>query len=144
MKSFIRWITNISPTIQLFDLSMLLFRMGISIELIVVHGFKKLGVGVTEAEQIPNPLNLPEVFNHGFAVASSLFFPIFVIVGLFTRLAIVPMLTVTLTGYFVLHWNDSLLVKDVPFMYSVVYLLVLALGPGRYSIDYWIYKKLKS
>ena len=66
-----------------------------------------------------------------------------VIVGLLTRLAVLPVLAVTLTGYFVVHWNDSLLEKDMPFMYSVVFLLLLLIGPGKYSLDYLINKKLR-
>lgn len=142
MKALIRRLTTISPTLNLFHLSMLLFRIAVSIELIVAHGLKKLGIGVAMVEQVPNPLQLPEIFNQGFALASNLIFPVFVILGLFTRVVILPILAVTLTGYFVLHWHDALLVKDAPFMYSVVYLLILALGPGKYSIDYFIYKKV--
>ncbi|QNA45899.1 DoxX family protein [Lacibacter sediminis] len=142
MKVIIRRLTTIYPTSNLFHLSMLLLRIAVSIELIVAHGLKKLGIGVAMVEQIPNPLQLPEIFNQGFALASNLIFPVFVILGLFTRVAILPILAVTLTGYFVLHWHDALLVKDVPFMYSVVYLLILALGPGKYSIDYILNKKL--
>jgi putative oxidoreductase len=38
----------------------------------------------------------------------------------------------------VVHWHDSLLEKDMPYMYSVAYLLILLLGPGKYAIDYLI------
>ena len=121
---------------------MLLFRVIVSIELMAAHGFKKLGIGAPAAEQIPNPLGLPEMLNQGFAIASNLFFPVLVILGLVTRLAVLPILAVTLTGYFILHWHDALLVKDVPFIYSVIYLLILVLGPGKYSVDHVINKKL--
>jgi putative oxidoreductase len=63
--------------------------------------------------------------------------------GLLTRLAILPILVATLTGYFVLHWNDALLVKGVPFIYSVVFMLIWVLGPGKYSFDYLINRKLQ-
>jgi putative oxidoreductase len=142
MKALISRITDISPTLKLFHVSMLLFRIAVSIELIAAHGLKKIGIGVGVAEQVPNPLHLSEFINQSFAIASNLFFPVFVILGLFTRLAILPILSVTLTGYFVLHLHDPLLVKDVPYIYSVVYLLILAFGPGKYSFDYLIHKKL--
>src|ERR1044072_1654737 len=108
----------------------------------LAHGLKKLGVGVAVAEQVPNPLHLPEMLNEGFAIAGNLVFPVFVILGLFTRLAILPILAITLTGYFVVHWHDSILERDTPFMYSMVYLFILFIGPGKYSIDYRIYKSL--
>ncbi len=131
--------TEINPKIQ--DLTLLAFRVLLSGELIYAHGLKKLGVGVSEAEVVPNPLNLPEAFNSLFADAANLFFPVFVILGLATRIAILPILAVTLTGYFVLHFHDAPLIKDTPFMYSLSFLVLLFLGPGKYSLDYFIQRK---
>jgi putative oxidoreductase len=129
------------PSCEAFNWAILLFRIIVSLELIVVHGFKKIGVGVDEAEHIPNPLHLPEMINNVFAISANIFFPFFIIIGFCTRAATLPTLAVTLTGYFVLHWNDAALVRDTPFMYSIVFLLILIIGPGKYSIDNYIYKK---
>jgi len=112
-------------------------------EMIVVHGFKKIGIGVTKAEEVPNPLHLPETFNDVFAVSANIFFPFLVLIGFCTRAATLPVLAVTLTGYFILHWNDALLIKDTPFIYSVIFLWILLIGPGKYSIDNYLYKKLR-
>jgi putative oxidoreductase len=129
------------PLLVVFDCGILLLRVAASLEIAIVHGFKKMGVGVSQAENIPNPLHLPEVFNNAFAIAANIVFPFFVLIGLFTRLATLPTLAVTLTGYFVVHWNDPLLQKDTPFIYSLIFLVILILGPGKYSIDNTIYKK---
>ena len=144
MRSLLYKITRIYPAANHFHFTMLLFRVFVSIELMVVHGLKKSGVGVAVAEVIPNPLHLPDVFNNEFAIAANLIAPVFIILGLLTRLTILPVLAVTLTGYFVLHWNDALLIKDVPFIYSMVFMLVWVLGPGKYSLDYLINRKLIS
>ncbi|AZB17725.1 DoxX family protein [Chryseobacterium indologenes] len=143
MKKFIQTITNTSLEGKLIHIALLIFRIALSLELIFAHGLKKLGIGVVEAEKVPNPLNLPEAFNSLFADAANLFFPVFVILGFLTRAAVLPILAVTLTGYFVLHWNDALLIKDTPFMYSLCYLFLLFVGPGKYSIDHYIRKKLQ-
>ncbi|WP_185673623.1 DoxX family protein, partial [Elizabethkingia meningoseptica] len=133
MKKLIQTITNTNPEGTITHVSLLIFRILLSVELIVAHGLKKIGVGVSEAEQVPNPLHLPEAFNSLFADAANLVFPVFVIFGFFTRIAVLPILAVTLTGYFILHWNDALLVKDTPFMYSLCYLFLLFMGSGKYS-----------
>lgn len=140
MKKIIHIITNTNPGGKLIDTALLVFRVLLSVELIVAHGLKKLGIGVSEAEQVPNPLHLPEAFNSLFADAANLVFPVFVILGFFTRIAVLPILAVTLTGYFILHWNDALLVKDTPFMYSLCYLLLLFMGSGKYSVDNYLRK----
>lgn len=144
MKAIIKIMTSIIPLSIIFNIAMLFFRVAISVELIIAHGLKKIGIGVLEAEKIPNPLHLPEAINQSFAIASNLFFPVFIMVGLFTRFAVLPVLAVTLTGYFLQHWNDTLLEKDMPFMYSVSCLLILFLGPGKYSFDYLSNKKINS
>ncbi|HCN51782.1 MAG TPA: DoxX family protein [Chryseobacterium sp.] len=140
MKKLIQTITNTNPEGTITHVSLLIFRILLSVELIVAHGLKKIGVGVSEAEQVPNPLHLPEAFNSLFADAANLVFPVFVIFGFFTRIAVLPILAVTLTGYFILHWNDALLVKDTPFMYSLCYLFLLFMGSGKYSVDHYLRK----
>jgi len=142
MKQLFVRSVNTSVTYFLFNISMLFFRIAISLEMIFVHGFKKLGIGVAAAEQVPNPLHLPEDFNYAFAVFANIFFPFLVLIGLCTRLATLPSLAVTLTGYFVLHWNDAATVRDTPFIYSVIFFLILFMGPGKYSVDNYISKKI--
>ena len=99
------------------------------------HGMKKIGIGTTNAEVVPNPFHLPEDINQIMALAANLLFPFFIIIGWCTRWATLPILAVTLTGYFIVHGNDSLLMRDIPFMYSLSFLLIFCLGPGKYSID---------
>ena len=140
MKKLIQTIINTNLEGKLIHGALFVFRIALSLELIVAHGLKKLGVGVAEAEQVPNPLHLPEEFNSLFADAANLVFPVFVVFGLFTRIAVLPILAVTLTGYFILHWNDALLIKDTPFMYSLCYLFLFFVGPGKYSIDQYLRK----
>jgi putative oxidoreductase len=142
MRILLLKLTRIFPSAWTFHVCLLFFRVVVSLELMFVHGLKKVGIGVPTPEQVPNPLHLPEIMNQGFAIASNLVFPLFVMIGLMTRLAIIPILAVTLSGYFLVHWNDSLLEKDMPFMYSISYLLLLCLGSGKYAIDYWINKSL--
>lgn len=115
-----------------------LFRLLISGELIIVHGLKKIGIGIAQAEVVPNPLGLPDMLNQIFATGANLVCPLFIILGLFTRLATIPIVAVTLTGYFVVHGNDSLLERDIPFMFSVAFLFIMAIGAGRYSLDHQI------
>ncbi|HUC82829.1 MAG TPA: DoxX family protein [Flavisolibacter sp.] len=136
MKRHLSQLTNVYPSASAFHYTMLFFRVAVSVQLMVAHGLKKIGVGVLQAEVVPNPLHLPEAFNHAFAIASNLIFPCFIILGLFTRLACLGVLVVTLTGYFLVHWHDSALQKDAPYMYSAAALLILFLGAGKYSCDF--------
>jgi len=126
---------------KLNNIVLLFFRIAISFELIYAHGLKKIGIGTALAEVVPNPLGMPEALNQAFATAANLIMPIFIILGLMTRIATLPILAVTLTGYFVLHFNDPILVKDVPLVYSLCFLLIFFTGAGKYSLDHYIIDK---
>jgi len=143
MKRIFEIIIAVHPGNVSYHITLLLFRIAVSAELIAAHGLKKIGVGVTQAERVPNPLHMPEAFNQVFATAANLVFPLFVMAGLLTRLATIPVLAVTLTGFFVVHLHDPVLVRDTPYIYSVVFLLILVMGPGKYSVDYRIDKTLR-
>jgi putative oxidoreductase len=134
MKTF-KKINNFNDSLLSFDFGMLFFRIAIATQLIIVHGLKKIGIGTEMAEKVPNPFHFPDILNQSLAIASNLIFPLFVILGWYTRLATIPILAITLTGYFVVHWGDPLLVSDIPFMYSLGFLFIFCSGPGIYSID---------
>lgn len=118
--------------------ALLAFRVLLAIELFRVHGMKKFRVENGQKEHVPNPLHLPEKLNGLVAAFSDTVIPFFIILGLGTRLAVLPTIGVTAIGYFVVHRNDSLEVRDVPFMYTLSLLLLLALGAGTYSLDYYL------
>lgn len=118
--------------------ALLVFRILLAVELFRVHGMKKFRVENGQKEHVPNPLHLPEKLNGLVATFSDTVVPFLIILGLGTRLAILPTIGVTAIGYFVVHKNDSLEVRDVPYMYTLSLLLLLALGAGTYSLDNYV------
>lgn len=120
------------------DASILVFRVLLAIQLFRVHGLKKFRLENGQREVIPNPLELPDQLNVIVASFADLVVPFLIILGFGTRIAVLPTIGVTAIGYFVVHRKDSLEVRDVPFMYTLSLLLILALGAGRYSLDYYL------
>jgi putative oxidoreductase len=118
--------------------ALLVFRILLAIELFRVHGLKKFRVQNGEKEHVPNPLHLPEKLNALVATFADTVVPFLVIVGIGTRMVILPTIGVTAIGYFVVHRNDSVEVRDVPYMYTLSLLFLLALGAGTYSLDHYI------
>lgn len=121
----------------------LIFRLLLALELFRVHGMKKFRVKNGQREQVPNPLNLPPKLNFIVATFSDTVVPFLIMGGIATRLVILPTIGVTTIGYFIVHRKDDLEVRDVPYMYTLCLLCVLALGAGTYSIDHLIYSFLK-
>lgn len=135
MAKLIAQLLNPNITTKSFDLGMLLFRILVSISMINTHGIKKLLHFEETVAHIPDPFGMGGELSTYIALLANIVCPIFVIVGLFTRPAVLPILSVTLMGFFVVHFNDPWPVKDVPLMYSLAYLLILYFGPGKISVD---------
>ncbi|MFC0514798.1 DoxX family protein [Mucilaginibacter angelicae] len=119
--------------------AMFAFRILLAIELFRVHGMKKFRGNDGKPEVVPNPLGLPQFINNMIATLSDTVVPVLVILGVFTRLAVLPTIGITAVGYFVVHKNDPVEVRDVPFMYTICFLLLLATGPGSISIDNYLF-----
>ena len=143
MKKLIRKILFSEIGSRTNNIALLLVRVVFAIELMLVHGLKKIDVNGRDAEVIPNPIGFPDWFNQAFATAAMLVFPFFILIGLFTRLAALPALAITLTGYFVVHAHDALAEKDGPFTYSIILFLIVVLGAGKYSIDNYLTKQFR-
>jgi putative oxidoreductase len=120
--------------------AMLAFRVLLAIELFRVHGMKKFRGNGGKAEVVPNPLGLPQAINNLIATLSDTVVPVLVIMGVFTRLAVLPTIGITAVGYFVVHKNDPLEVRDVPYIYTICFLLLLATGPGSISLDRYLFQ----
>jgi putative oxidoreductase len=114
------------------------FRVLLAVELFRVHGLPKLRPRNGAPAAVPNPLGLPVGLNQLVATFSDTVVPVLVIVGVATRLAVLPTLGVTAVGYFVVHRRDAAAVRDVPYMYSLCFLLLLLLGPGTVSVDHYL------
>lgn len=124
------------------NVALLVFRVLLCYEMIRVHGLKKVAKANGEAEIVPNPLNLPPKLNQLIANFSDLVAPVLVAFGILTRFSVLPILAVTLTGYFVVHRKDVLSVRDIPYMYSLSYLFIFLVGAGSFSADFHIYRFL--
>ena len=119
------------------------FRVLLALELFRVHGLRKFQHRPGEAaEVVPNPLHLPDALNQLVATFSDTVVPVLVVLGIGTRLAVLPTIGVTAIGYFVVHRHDSVAVRDVPYIYTICFLLLLVLGSGTHSLDHYLWTRL--
>ena len=65
------------------------------------------------------------------------------IIGFLYRLAMIPMIFTMAIAFFVIHANDIFTVKELAFIYLVVFILMYIAGPGKYSIDHIIGNELQ-
>lgn len=142
MNEIIKTILHTDAGSNINNWALLGFRILLAVELFRVHGMKKFRGNAGKPENVPNPFGLPQKLNNLVATFSDTVVPVLVILGAGTRLAILPTIGVTSIGYFVVHKNDSIEVRDVPYIYTICFLLLLLTGPGSISVDSYIYSRL--
>ena len=118
------------------------FRVLLALELFRVHGLKKFKGSNGRPEVVPNPLHLPQQLNSLVATFSDTVVPALVVLGIAVRLVILPTIGVTAIGYFVVHRHDPIEVRDVPYIYTLCFLLLLFIGAGTLSLDHLLYQLL--
>lgn len=114
--------------------AMLLLRLGLGI-LMMYHGYDKLVHFGEYQDKFMNFLGLGKTISLALAVFAEFFCSLFLVLGLFTRLATIPL--IILTGVIIFKVNHGKVFEDaenVP-LYLLGYLVLLFIGPGRVSVD---------
>lgn len=138
MSSFLFPSKSEGSKINLFLLSLrLLFGI-----LLLTHGLSKWNNYDNLVTSFPDPLNIGSVMSLNLAIFAEVFCSIGFIFGICSRLALIPMITTMAVAFFVIHKDDPFAVKELAFIYLVVFILIYTMGAGKYSIDYQIGKTL--
>lgn len=134
-----------SKTNPLFiDIALLAVRLFIGFAMLS-HGFPKLQM-LLEGGDIKffDFLGLGPQISLGLTVFAEFVCSIFLILGLFTRIATgFLMFTMVVAGFFV-HGADSFDKRELSFLYLTIYLFMMLLGAGKFSVDGMIKNKRRS
>ncbi len=109
--------------------------------LLASHGLQKLMNFSMMASQFPDPLGVGSKLSLSLAIFGELACSIAFIAGFLTRLAVIPMIFTMSVAFFTVH-DGSIASGELAFAYLIVYLLMFFAGPGSYSIDALIGKRL--
>ena len=114
----------------------LLFLRVLTACLMLTHGFPKLQRLFSGEEiQFADPYGIGITTSFLLAVFAEFVCSILVILGLATRLAVIPIMITMATAVIFAHANDPFGVKEKPLLFLVVFTFLLFVGPGRYSVD---------
>ena len=134
--------TRINP--YLLDLAILLVRVFIGLTMLT-HGTPKLMRFSSDGPlHFGDPLNIGMGPSLALAVFAEVFCSLFIIVGLGTRLAVIPLIITMLVAAFVVHKTDGFREQEVALIYLLIYFTLFITGSGKFSIDRQIEKKKKN
>ncbi len=124
------------------DLVLLLSRLVVA-SFMLGHGWGKfLKLTGPEPIQFSDPLGMGTTASLSLTVFAEVFCSLLIFFGLTTRLATVPLIITMAVAAFIVHASDPFGKKEMALLYLLIYLTIAIAGPGKYSIDNGIYKKL--
>ena len=125
--------TNYSTTA--FNFSMLLLRVSTGLWIMVKHGLDKLQNFATIQPHFYNFLGIGSSLSLAIAIFAELFCAMLVVLGLFTRLAVIPIIIMILVAAFRAKAAQPFMNKELDFLYLVPFIVLLFCGAGRVSVD---------
>ena len=124
--------TRHSP--QAFNMGMLILRLALGI-LLMQHGYDKLIHFSSLRHSFMSFLGLSPTISLSLIIFAEFFCSLFVIIGLFTRFAIIPIVIGMSVVVFIASNGDILGKGEKGFLYLAAALVILLCGPGRASLD---------
>jgi putative oxidoreductase len=130
----------LSPHPYSLDWAALLMRFVFCSLMVYNHGLMKITLFSESPESFSDPLGMGASASYYLVVFAEGVCAGLVLLGLFTRLALLPLLVTMLVAIFSVNWDNPLTEKELPLLYLSVYVAIWLLGPGRFSLDKRLFK----
>ena len=116
--------------------------------LLMSHGVQKWANYDVMSGSFPDPLGIGSQLSLVLAIFGEMVCSMAFIFGFLYRLAMSAASDVykrqMCIAFFVVHGSDPFAVKELAFIYLVVFILLYIAGPGKFSLDHFIAKALAS
>ena len=116
------------------DLGLLFLRLAGGFMLLYVHGLPKLLHYTDELTHIEDPFGLGSQLSLWAAILAEFVCPILIALGLFTRLACLPIIGVLLIAMLAVHPDWSVAQGQFGWLLLVIFITIALCGPGRFRI----------
>ena len=110
----------------------------------LVHGWQKLSGFSELADKFPDPIGMGSSLSLVMAIGAEVGCSILLILGLGTRLAVIPLASTMIVALFIVHGADPWKVKELAAIYLAAYAVIFVTGPGRCSLDAMWFCKSKA
>ena len=122
-----------------FNAAILFLRLGVGI-LMMMHGYDKLIHFSTLKDQFMNFLGMGSTISLSLVVFAEFFCSLFLIIGLFTRLAAIPLIISCSVALFKAHNGEVFDSGEKITLFLTGFVVLLFVGAGKVSVDSMIGK----
>ena len=123
-----------------FSIATFILRVGAGSLMMVNHGWDKLIHFADKANKFADPFGIGSQASLSLTVFAEFFCAAFIILGLFTRLAAVPLVIAMGVAVFYAHNGEFFGKGESAGLYLACFLAILFFGPGKASLDKLISK----
>ena len=117
-----------------FSAAILVLRLGTGL-LMMNHGYDKLIHFGSMHNKFMNFMGIGTSLSLALVIFAEFFCSIFLVLGLFTRLATIPLIIAMSVALFKAHNAEVFGKGELPGLYLAAYFVLLVVGPGRVSVD---------
>lgn len=137
MNTILRFIFPLKPDSTNVSLFLLALRVLFG-ALLLTHGLQKLSNFDVLSTTFPDPIGFGSQVALILAIFAEVACSLACIFGAFYRLALIPMIFTMGVAFFVIHGVDPFAVKELAFVYLIVFTLLFIAGPGKYALDRFV------
>ena len=117
-----------------FNAVILLLRLTTGF-LMMSHGYDKLIHFGTKHNSFMNFLGIGSTLSLSLAIFAEFFCSLFIIMGLFTRFAVIPLIITMCVALFKVHNGNVFGKGELDALFLAGYIVILFVGPGKVSVD---------
>jgi putative oxidoreductase len=130
---------------HLLDAGLLIHRLVFGGFMVIGHGLPKLQMFGGDPSKFPDPLGIGNTLSFYGCMAGEVLGPLLIAFGLLTRVAAVPAIFTMGVAAFLIHASDPFFMagagaKEPALIYLVAFLTIALSGPGRFSIDHFLFR----
>jgi putative oxidoreductase len=134
-----RRLLSYTASLPITSFGLLILRIGFG-GLLLTHGYDKMVHYNEMSQQFMPFMGLSASVSLGLLIFAEFFCSLFVIVGLLTRFACVPIIIAMSVALFMAHGGDITGKGQPATLFLLSFLTLLFTGPGKYSMDAAFYK----
>ena len=123
-----------------FSFAVLVLRLGAGSLMMINHGLDKLMHFAQKAPRFADPFHIGSTTSLSMVVFAEFFCSVFIILGLFTRLACIPLIIAMSVALFIANKGDFFGAGESAGLFLTCFVALLFTGPGKVSLDRFVAK----
>ncbi len=126
---------------RLYDAGLLILRI-VAGSFMMTHGLPKLTMLMGDAPiEFADPFGVGATASLALTVFAEVVCSFLIILGLLTRLAVIPLIITMAVAVFYIHMEDPFGAKEMGALYFTIYVILSITGSGRFSVDHLIWSR---